>query len=95
MEPIDSPAISPMEYAEQNRAYTINLRRAFHACPELAFQEYQTSEKICAELDRLGIPFHKLRGTGVVAAIGEGKPVIGIRADIDGLPITEKSDIPY
>lgn len=74
------------------------IRRNFHAYPELSEQEYKTSDAICAILDRWGIEYKRgYAGTGVVATIKgavAGKTV-ALRADIDALPIEEKTDVPY
>ncbi|MGC6372109.1 amidohydrolase [Pseudomonas sp. K2I15] len=70
------------------------LRKTLHGIPELAYQETQTGDTVCAELDALGIPY--IRGmarTGVVGVITKGKagPCIAIRADMDALPIAEQN----
>ncbi len=76
----------------------IALRRWFHQHPELGQKEFQTQDKICEILDGWGIEY--IRGiaeTGVVAIIrglSEGR-VIGIRADIDALPIQEESGLSF
>ena len=70
----------------------IALRRHLHAHPDLSEQETPTMELICEKLDALGIPYQKnVASTGVVGLI-EGSfpgPVIGLRADMDALPIQE------
>jgi len=70
------------------------LRKTLHGIPELAYQETQTGDTVCAELDALGIPY--IRGiarTGVVGVITKGTagPCIAIRADMDALPIAEQN----
>jgi amidohydrolase len=78
--------------AEQVREY----RRYFHMHPELGFEEVQTSEKLAITLEELGLRVTRGVGrTGIVAELGDGKPVIGIRADMDALPIQEANDVPY
>jgi len=77
----------------------INLRRRFHANPELAFDEIVTGDIICSELDKANIPHKRgIAKTGIVAII-EGKnpekKAIGLRADMDALQITEKSNAGY
>lgn len=65
-------------------------RRALHRRPELGFAEHETAAYIEAELDRLAIPSKRSVGTGVVAVIeGSGAGCIGLRADMDALPVTE------
>ena len=70
------------------------LRRDIHAHPELCFQEQRTSDLIARTLSDWGIPVHRGLGkTGVVGVIknGRGDRAIGLRADIDALPITERN----
>ncbi|MDX2137173.1 MAG: amidohydrolase [Chloroflexota bacterium] len=75
---------------------TIDLRRDFHMHPELNFREVRTANRVAEELHKLGIEFETGVGiTGVVAHIGEGRPAIGIRGDMDALPINEENDVPY
>jgi amidohydrolase len=66
-------------------------RRLFHSAPELGFQEVQTSDKVAELLGSFGIEVHRgLGGTGVVGTLRNGDgPSIGIRADMDALPIQE------
>ena len=77
--------------------YVVEMRRYFHAHPELSWQEVMTSEKIQAELTKLGIPFVKGKCTAVIGTIKGGQPgkKLGIRADIDALPVTEKTGLPF
>jgi amidohydrolase len=74
----------------------ITWRRDFHSHPELGFQEKRTSTRIMEVLKPLGYRLSSGVGkTGVVAELGSGSPVIGIRADMDALPIQESNDVPY
>ena len=71
-------------------------RRDIHMHPELGFQEYRTAKLVAEALTDMGIEAETGVGiTGVVARIGEGKPVIGIRADMDALPIDEENEVDY
>ncbi len=71
-------------------------RRDFHMHAELGFQETRTAARVAEVLDSLGYRVRTGVGrTGVVADIGEGAPVVAIRADIDALPIQEENDVPY
>jgi amidohydrolase len=68
------------------------LRRDIHAHPELCFQEKRTSDVIAAALTEWGIPVHRGLGTtGVVGIVrnGSSSRAVGLRADIDALPMTE------
>jgi amidohydrolase len=72
-------------------------RREFHQHPELGFQEFHTAEVVARVLQQLGLKVQKGIGrTGVVAFLDQGgKRTIGLRADMDALPILEENDVPY
>ncbi len=71
-------------------------RRDIHMHPELSFQEFRTARLVADTLRDMGIEVETGVGkTGVVARIGEGRPAIGIRADMDALPIQEINNVPY
>ena len=68
------------------------VRRDIHAHPELCFEEQRTSDLVAQMLTDWGIPIHRGLGTtGVVGIIrnGESNRAVGLRADMDGLPVTE------
>ncbi len=71
------------------------IRRDLHAHPELCFEETRTSDRIAEQLQRWGVEVHRGLGrTGVVGVIEGrrgGARSIGLRADIDALPVTEKN----
>lgn len=76
----------------------IEVRRDIHAHPELAFEEVRTAGVVARELTRLGIQHQTGVGkTGVVGLIEGGRPgpVLAIRADMDALPIEEKTGLPF
>ena len=76
----------------------ITWRRDFHQNPELGNREFKTAEKIAAHLRSLGIEVQTGVGkTGVVGILRGGKPgpVVALRADIDALPVKERTDIPF
>jgi amidohydrolase len=74
----------------------INWRREVHMHPELGFQEFKTAELVAETLRSLGLKVKTNMGkTGVVGYLGEGKPVMALRADMDALPIQEANDVPY
>lgn len=76
----------------------IELRHDLHRYPELAFQELRTSKIVASLLSSWGYEVTTgVGGTGVVATLrgGDGEKRIGIRADMDALPIEEATDLPY
>jgi hippurate hydrolase len=77
----------------------IALRRSIHENPELAFKEHGTAERLLAALNKLGVNEVKRVGeTGLVARVpGRNRkaPVVAIRGDIDALPITEETGLPF
>jgi hippurate hydrolase len=73
-------------------------RQELHAHPETAFEEEWTSNFIAAKLQEFGIEVHRgLAKTGMVGVLkaGNGTRAIGLRADMDALPIRELNDLPY
>ncbi|MGH8811551.1 MAG: M20 metallopeptidase family protein [Advenella sp.] len=76
----------------------IELRRDLHQHPELAFREERTANRIAQFLRNLGLdPKCQVAGTGVVAVLDTGRPgrTVGIRVDMDALPMEETSDVPF
>ncbi len=74
----------------------VGWRREIHMYPELGFQETRTAALVADTLESLG--YHVQTGvgrTGVVGELGEGSPVVAIRADMDALPIQEENEEPY
>ncbi len=76
--------------------YVIDVRRKFHMIPEAGFKEYKTSNLIKEELEKLNIEYQEVLGTGIIGYLNKGKDKrIALRADIDGLPILEKNNLPF
>lgn len=76
----------------------VGIRHQIHAFPELAFEELRTSDPVAERLQSWGYEVHRgLGSTGVVGRLkkGQGSRSIGIRADMDALPIQEKTGLPY
>ncbi|WP_050475836.1 M20 aminoacylase family protein [Herbaspirillum rhizosphaerae] len=74
------------------------IRRDLHAHPELRYEEHRTADTIAAKLTEWGIPVLRgLGGTGVVGILknGEGKRSVGLRADMDALPMQELNTFPH
>ncbi len=76
----------------------IEWRRDFHQHPELSNREFKTAEKIAKHLKSLGLEVQtNVAHTGVVGILKGGKPgaVVALRADIDALPVTERTPVPF
>jgi len=72
------------------------LYRQLHAAPELSMQEHRTAALVRARMDELGFETRLCGGTGVVAVLRNGSgPVVGFRADTDGLPVAEATGLDY
>lgn len=84
--------------ADAIQTKVVAWRRDLHQNPELSNREFKTAEKIAAHLRSLGIDVQeKVAFTGVVGLLKGDKPgpVVALRADIDGLPVTERVDLPF
>ncbi len=76
----------------------IAWRRDFHQHPELSNREFHTAGQVAATLKSFGLDVRTgIAHTGVVGILKGGKPgpVIGLRADMDALPVTERGDLPF
>lgn len=76
----------------------VQIRRQLHRCPELCFQEKETSGIILEYLKKLGLRIETgIAGTGIKAILDgyRDRPVLAIRCDMDGLPIQEKTGFPF
>ena len=74
------------------------LRRDIHAHPELAFAEQRTADIVARELERYGLEVHRgIARTGVVGVLraGSSPRMIGLRADMDALPVAELNEFPH
>lgn len=84
---------------DKNLAETLTAwRRHLHAHPELTLHEQQTAAFVCSRLTELGVPFvSDVGGHGVVATLSRGQSnrSVGLRADMDALPITESTGAPH
>ena len=74
----------------------IELRRDIHAFPELSWHEERTTDLVAAWMDKSGISYERLPGTGLIADIGpSGGPIIALRADLDALPVADMTLDPW
>ena len=94
----NDPTTAIRDLTQRIESGLIEVRRDIHAHPELGFEEVRTAGVVARELTRLGITHQTQIGkTGVVGLIEGGRPgpVLAIRADMDALPIEEKSGLPF
>ena len=79
-------------------SFIIEARRRLHEYPEVGFELDKTLEFLRSELDKMGVEYTEKYGkSSIVATINPEKTnfTIGIRADIDALPVTEETDLPF
>lgn len=84
---------------EQYKTYVQEWRRYFHRHPELSNEEFETTKTLAKELESMGVEVHvdDVRKTGLIGIIRGAKPgkAIGLRADIDSLPVQEHNTCEY
>ncbi len=86
------------QLSDQVESNVIQWRRHFHQNPELSNREFKTAERIAEHLRGLGLEVSTgVAHTGVVGVLRGGLPglVVGLRADMDALPVTERVDVPF
>jgi len=85
-----------LERARTLQDQIVAWRREVHKHPELGFQEHRTARLVADTLRAMGLRVETGLGkTGVVGHLGKGRPAVGIRADMDALPLQEANDVPY
>jgi amidohydrolase len=90
--------MTPFDRARQYQDELSSIRRDIHAHPELGLEEYRTADLVAQKLEEWGIEVHRNVGkTGVVGVLrnGNGQEAVGLRADMDALPILEATGLPY
>jgi len=89
--------VAPKQEVAALKEELISLRRDFHMHPELGFGEHRTAEKVTAYLEEYDLGIKHIAKTGVVGVLRGNKPgnTLLLRADLDALPITEQTDVPY
>lgn len=103
----DTPAVDPATLKARAAAVRravdaelpslVELYKYIHSHPELSLQEQQTAARLAKELKGLGFEVtEKVGGTGIVAVLKNGKgPTVLVRTDLDALPVTEQTGVPY
>lgn len=80
-----SPAIGPL--LSHYLPGLIAFRRDIHKHPELSYEEYRTTDRIVTALEAVGLNPVRFSATGCYVDVGRGPVMVGLRADIDALPI--------
>lgn len=96
--PKDQIAFDMLKTLETQSDEFVSVRRDIHQHPEMGFREHRTSELVAKSLEKWGYAVTRgIGGTGVVGQLkrGTGKKTLGIRADMDALPIQEATGLPY
>jgi amidohydrolase len=85
--------MNTLEKATALKDWVIGIRRDIHEHPELPFEEVRTSGIVAEELGKMGLEVKRVGKTGVLGTLKGGKPgkTIALRADMDALPVTEKT----
>ncbi len=85
------------EMVYSNRDQIVSWRREFHEYPELTWQENRTGNRVAEELRKMGIEVRRISKTGVLGILKgvKSSKTVALRADMDALPIVEKTDSPY
>ncbi|MGP6220348.1 M20 metallopeptidase family protein [Caldiplasma sukawensis] len=86
-----------MESSSDLEKYIISMRREFHQYPELSFKEERTLGRIKEELEKMGLSYNEIKDGGLICDIKGSSPgkTVAVRADMDGLPVTEENDTEF
>jgi amidohydrolase len=90
--------MNALERARTYQKELVAIRHDIHAHPELGLEEHRTADLVARKLEEWGIEVHRNVGkTGVVGVLrnGNGETAVGLRADMDALPILEATELPY
>ncbi|MCC7055221.1 MAG: amidohydrolase [Gemmatimonadaceae bacterium] len=94
-----APARATDRFSDAQLAALLTLRRTLHRHPELSNAEHETAARLVAALESIGVDgIRRVAGTGIVARLpGRDRhaPVVALRGDIDALPITEATGLPF
>jgi amidohydrolase len=92
----EGPEAAVVGFLAEHRDRLARLRRDLHAHPELGRQEFRTTAVLTEVLVEAGLsPVPLPGGTGLICDIGERPATVGLRADLDALPLTDGKDVPY
>jgi len=83
------------EFVDAHIEEILAVRRYMHMHPELSHEETRTTEVLAEKLTDYGMRPRKLRHTGLLCDIGAGGPIVGLRAELDALPIMDESRMDF
>ena len=90
--------MTPIDQIRRDHDALTAIRHDLHAHPELGMEEHRTADLVARKLEEWGIEVHRgVGGTGVVGVLraGSGNRAVGLRADMDALPMQEATDLPF
>ncbi len=90
--------MTPIDHIRRDHDALTSIRHDLHAHPELGMEEHRTADLVARKLEEWGIEVHRgIGGTGVVGVLraGSGNRAVGLRADMDALPMDEATDLPF
>src|SRR3990170_7142154 len=73
----------------------IAFRRDLHAHPELSWNELRSTHLVATRLEEAGFAVTRLPGSGLIADIGSTRPLVALRADLDALPVEDRTEDPW
>lgn len=73
----------------------VEFRRDLHAHPELSWGEARTTERIASRLEKAGLRVRRLPRSGLIAEVGEAGTLVALRADLDALPVEDRTPDPW
>jgi amidohydrolase len=83
------------EVVEKHADELIEFRRDLHAHPELSWHEARTTEKVAARLEQAGLRVRRLARSGLIAEVGTAGRLVALRADLDALPVDDRTEDPW
>ena len=90
--------MTPIDHIRRDHDALTAIRHDLHAHPELGMEEHRTADLVARKLEEWGVEVHRgVGGTGVVGVLraGSGNRAVGLRADMDALPMQEATDLPF
>src|SRR5918998_865379 len=93
--PISDASATIDAVVEKHADDLVEFRRDLHAHPELSWSERRTTDAVAERLTAAGVEVTRLSGTGLLADIGDHGPLVGLRADLDALPVDDTSATPW